>query len=178
MTRVGVVLGGVIAGLIELAKGVGGLPSCGGAGLLVGPLALVGAALAWRQSRGAVAPLLGAGVAAVAVDVLCTPPPPHMLPGIALMVAGAFAWEGPGGSILAWIGLALHVLVGVPFLAVGLVAPWYGVLVMWICWVLLLVVALRLRSRRPWVTLAAPFAAAAVFLGTLWLGGTYLGWTP
>lgn len=78
---------------------------------------------------------------------------------------------------LGWVGLALHAGVGAfPYLVSGLVAPPYGVLFLWALWGALLVVALRLRVRRPAWTPVVPIVAIALWRIVMLLGEAALGW--
>lgn len=79
-------------------------------------------------------------------------------------------------AIVGWAGVALHVVAGIPYLAAGLVAPLWAILVLWLLWAGLLGVALRLRRRRPWVTFFVPPVAVALLLGLIGLGEAVLGW--
>ncbi len=140
-------------------------------------------------------------IGAVLVDWLPVAPPRliHLLPlsvaaGLLLVATpAASTGTGPEGSgatttlagppaagrrwaAIGWVGLALHVAVGVPYLVSGLVAPLYGVLLLWIVWGLLLVVLLRVHAGRPAWALVVPFAALATWYAVLHLGGAALGW--
>jgi hypothetical protein len=79
--------------------------------------------------------------------------------------------------VVAIIGIVAHVAVGYLYLAAGLVAPLYGIVVFWLLWVALLALAIRLLRRHPLWTLAVPFVAAGVLLGGITLGEALLGWT-
>ncbi len=85
--------------------------------------------------------------------------------------------QGPGWAVaLGWLGIALHAAVGYLYLVSGLVAPAYGVVLLWALWTGLLVVALRLRrSHRAWTPLV-PLVALAVWIAVLHAGGALLGW--
>jgi hypothetical protein len=62
-------------------------------------------------------------------------------------------------------------------LPLGLVAPPWAVIALLAAWAALLALAVRQR-RRPLVVLTAPAATAALAAGLLYVGGTFLGWTP
>lgn len=62
------------------------------------------------------------------------------------------------------------------YLASGLAAPLWAIVVLLAFWLLLLVTAIRWFTRRPWVILAMPFVAAAVWWLTLTVGEQTLGW--
>ena len=85
---------------------------------------------------------------------------------------------GPAGRILALVGLVLYVATGVfPYLASGLVAPLWGIALLWVGWLLGLWVTIRLvRRRSPWA-LAMPVAALAFWWLVITLGETFFDWT-
>lgn len=82
-------------------------------------------------------------------------------------------------KVLAGIGIALHLLAGVfPFAASGLIAPLWGVVVLYLWWLALLAVAVRfVRTRRWRLVLAVPFVAVAGWFALMSFGGAVLGWT-
>jgi hypothetical protein len=63
------------------------------------------------------------------------------------------------------------------YLASGLVAPPWAVGVLLALWALMLVLSIRWFRRRPFVVLAMPLVAAAVWLAVIGAGGAWLGWT-
>ncbi|MBW3606626.1 MAG: hypothetical protein KY460_17300 [Actinobacteria bacterium] len=75
-------------------------------------------------------------------------------------------------------GLVLHLLLLVPILPIGLIAPGTGVLVIHGCWLLGLVIAWWLRRSAPGVVLAIPFVTAAGVIAVVWFGTSVLGWEP
>jgi hypothetical protein len=81
-------------------------------------------------------------------------------------------------KVAAWIGLVLHLVVGVfPYLASGLMVPGWGLVVLWVVWAGLLVLAIRLlRMHSPW-TLAVPAIAVAFWFLWLTIGESLFGWT-
>lgn len=85
----------------------------------------------------------------------------------------------PSGWIQAvgWMGLALQVAAGFPYLVSGLIAPHYAVLGLWVLWGALLVLALQLRRRRPLWTPVVPVAAVLLWVAVMSFGGEVLGWT-
>lgn len=185
---------GAVAGLVELGKAlaVAGQPAMRIPAILsglIGVVALAGVALLRARPRVAGLVMAAAGLAAITVDGLSSPPP-RMLPGAALVIAGAIALAPlPAGHdtrpaastwarLGAWVGLALHLVVGFPLIAIGLVAPWWAVTVSWAAWGALLVLALRLRRARPWLVLAVPPATAVLLFSALWLGAHFLSWSP
>lgn len=81
-----------------------------------------------------------------------------------------------------WIGIALHVAVGVlPYAASGLVAPPWAYVVLYALWGALLAVAVRLvradAGRRAAWALLVPVAAVAVWVAVISLGAAALDWT-
>jgi hypothetical protein len=68
-------------------------------------------------------------------------------------------------------------LVGLFLLPLGLVAPPWAVIALLTAWAALLAVAVRQRGR-PLLVFIAPAATAALAAGLLYVGGTFLGWTP
>ena len=82
-------------------------------------------------------------------------------------------------KVFAAAGIVLHLVAGVfPFAASGLIAPLWGVVVLYLWWLALLAVAIRLVRTRRWrLVLAVPFAAVAGWFALMSLGGAVLGWT-
>jgi hypothetical protein len=76
----------------------------------------------------------------------------------------------------AFAGVA-HLVVGYFYLVGGLAIPGQVLLPMWILWIVLAVVLVRLARRRSWWTPAVPLAAAAVFVLVITVGEQVLGWT-
>lgn len=80
--------------------------------------------------------------------------------------------------VAAWLGLVLHVVVGVvPYAGSGLLAPPWGVALLWGSWALLLAAWLLLRRRRPWLAAAVPVLALAWWAAVVTFGDLALGWT-
>jgi hypothetical protein len=91
---------------------------------------------------------------------------------------GAAARPRGAGPVLAWwVGLVAHLVMGVWYAASGLIAPPWAVAALLVIWVLLLIVGLRLRARRPWWMLAVPVLAVAIWVAVVSAGETFLGWT-
>ena len=84
---------------------------------------------------------------------------------------------GTGPTVAWWVGLAAHLLMGIWYAASGLVAPPWAVTVLLAIWVALLIVGLRLRTRRPWWMLAVPVLDVAIWVAVVSAGETFLGWT-
>ncbi|GAB7192087.1 hypothetical protein NUM3379_27960 [Kineococcus sp. NUM-3379] len=154
--------------------------------VLLGALLAAGAA-AWStgRPRRAVALAAAAAVLSLAGDALPTAPP-RLLPLLPLAVALALLSVRPApagvprarGAVVGWAGIVLHVVVGWPYLTSGLVAPGYGVALLWALWGALLVVAVRLLRRRPVWTPVVPAVALGAWFLVLSLGGHFLGWSP
>ena len=86
--------------------------------------------------------------------------------------------RGGDRGLPAWIALALHVAVGFfPYGASGLVAPPWGLVVLFALWALLLVVLVRWRPAKRWLLLVVPVAALAVWFVVVSAGEAFLGWT-
>jgi hypothetical protein len=130
-----------------------------------------------------------AALALYLADLMGLKPPPRILPSLVLVVAAvlvgitprARSADGPlppRDRAMAIAGLALHLLVFVPILPIGLIAPGAGVLTIHGLWLAGLLGAWWLRRSDPALVLAIPFVTAAVIAGVLWYGTTVLGWQP
>ncbi len=88
------------------------------------------------------------------------------------------ASSGSAGRVLALVSLILYLVTGVfPYLASGLVAPLWGIAVLWVGWLVGLWLTIRLfRARSPW-TLAMPVAAVAFWWVVIALGENLFDWT-
>jgi len=122
-------------------------------------------------------------------DLLGLKPPPRILPSLVLVVAAVLIGIAPRARpadrppqsrdrALVIAGLALQLLLFVPILPIGLVAPGAGVLTIHGLWLVGLIVAWWLRRSDPPVVLAVPFVTAALVAGVLWFGTTALDWRP
>ncbi|MET9337079.1 hypothetical protein [Nonomuraea sp. NPDC003804] len=77
----------------------------------------------------------------------------------------------------SWLGLVGHLCTLPFYLASGLVAPLWAILVLLVVWAGLLGVAVRaVRGRSAWGP-AVPVLAVAVWLGAVSAGEAFLGWT-
>ena len=84
----------------------------------------------------------------------------------------------PTGRILALVGVVLYVVTGVfPFAASGLVAPLWGIAVLYGGWLIGLWLTIRLYQRRSAWALAMPVAALAFWWLVVTLGESIFGWT-
>jgi hypothetical protein len=92
--------------------------------------------------------------------------------------SGAEGTPRSSGAIIAWwVGLAAHLVIGIWYAASGLVAPLWAVAVLLAIWVLVLIVGLRLRTRRPWLMLAAPVLDVVIWVAAISAGESFLDWT-
>jgi hypothetical protein len=84
----------------------------------------------------------------------------------------------PSGRVFAWAGLLLYIGTGVfPYLASGLVAPLWGIVVLYVGWLAGLWLTVSLLRRRSGWALAMPVAALAFWLLVITLGESVFGWT-
>ena len=84
-----------------------------------------------------------------------------------------------GRKASPWPFLAMIGMAGCFFLYAvsGLLAPWYGVVVLMLIWVVLFVVACRWWTRHPKRTLLVPLIAVAVWFAVLTAGEVLFDWT-
>ncbi len=82
-----------------------------------------------------------------------------------------------GPSVLAGLAAAAHLVVGFYYLAGGLVVPAPVLYPLWVLWVVLAAVLVRLVLRRSWWPAAVPAVAAVVLVMTVTIGEQVLGWT-
>lgn len=76
-----------------------------------------------------------------------------------------------------WIGLVLFIVTGWLYLASGLVAPMWAVIVLWVVWLGLLGAIIKLWRSHPWLVFAAPLVAFLIWVGAISAGSYFLGWT-
>jgi hypothetical protein len=62
------------------------------------------------------------------------------------------------------------------YVASGLAAPFWAIILLLAFWLALLTTAIRWFTRYPWPILAMPLVAAAVWWVTMTLGESVLGW--
>jgi hypothetical protein len=79
--------------------------------------------------------------------------------------------------VLGFVGIAAHLVVGYFYLAAGLVAPLYGIIILWVLWAALLGLAIWLLRRHPLWILAIPLVAVGILFGVIALGESVLGWS-
>lgn len=78
-----------------------------------------------------------------------------------------------------WPFVAMMGMAGTFFLYAvsGLLAPWYGVVLLLLVWVVLFVVACRWWTAHPKMTLILPVVAVVIWFAVLTLGEALLDWT-
>ena len=78
--------------------------------------------------------------------------------------------------LLLVLAVLLHLAAGTLYLAAGLVAPLWAVLLLWACWLGLLWLLVTLWRHRAVLALLVPPAALGLFFGALTAGEAWLGW--
>lgn len=78
--------------------------------------------------------------------------------------------------VAASVGVVGMLAVAPFYIASGLVAPLWAILLLWLFWLALAVLAVRWFRTRPWVVLVLPLVAAGVWWLTLTLGERLLDW--
>ena len=81
-----------------------------------------------------------------------------------------------GPLVLAGVAALAHLVVGYFYLAGGLVIPGAVLIPLWLIWLALAAVLVRLAIRRSWWTPAVPVAAAVLFVLVLVIGDQVFGW--
>ena len=80
--------------------------------------------------------------------------------------------------VVAVVIAALAQLVtGFYYLASGLMAPFWAIVLLGLWWVVLTLVGVQLVKRRSYLVLLVPVVAAATWFGVMAFGGSVLGWT-
>ncbi len=80
--------------------------------------------------------------------------------------------------VLGVLALVAMLVLAPFFLASGLMAPGWAVVVFSVIWVALFVLGCLWIRRKPLWVIPVPFVAAAIWLGGMSAGGAWLGWTP
>lgn len=76
----------------------------------------------------------------------------------------------------SWLGLVGHLCVLYLYLATGLLAPFWAIILLFFVWLGLLAAAVwAVRARSAW-GLLVPVLALFIWWGTLTAGETFLGW--
>jgi hypothetical protein len=83
-----------------------------------------------------------------------------------------------GPLVLAGLAGLVHLVVGYFYLVGGLVIPGAVLIPLWLFWLALTVVLVRLALRRSWWTPAVPLAAAVVMVLVIVIGDEVLDWRP
>ena len=87
---------------------------------------------------------------------------------------------GLGGAsvrrVVLVVAIALQLVTGVFYVAAGLVAPAWAVLLLWAAWTGLLWVLVRLWRRHAVLALLVPPASLGLFFAALSAGEVWLGW--
>lgn len=154
-------------------------------------LAAAGAATAVRSLRLAALPLAGAVFLELIVLDGYDVAPPRLINAIPLMFALALALvfgrssteRSPARAsrqrnVATIVALALMVPIGFAYLATGLVAPAPDLFGAYALFALLLGGAVWLARRRSWWVVAVPVVSAGIWPVMLWIGETYLDWSP
>lgn len=79
--------------------------------------------------------------------------------------------------MIGWAGVALQLLMGLLYLASGLIVPESWIWVFWLLRVALFVIAVRLQVRRPAFTPLVPVASVVLWWTAVAAGESLLGWT-
>jgi len=105
------------------------------------------------------------GHAAVMTDSPAGPPQP------------AVERRSAGPTAAAVVALLAMVPVGFFYAASGLLVPGPWLFLLWVVFLVLVSVGVRLFRRRSYLVLAVPVVAAALWFGTLSAGEAWFGWT-
>lgn len=88
--------------------------------------------------------------------------------------------HSPGGAgfwIPAGMALALHVGIGLFYVAAGLLAPLWAVVILQVLWLVFTLGWVLLVRRRSWWNLAVPVVSATTWYLVITAGEQLLGWT-
>lgn len=81
--------------------------------------------------------------------------------------------------VVAVVIAALAQLVaGFYYLASGLMAPLWAIVLLGVWWVILTLIGVLLVKRRSYLVLLVPVVAVATWFGVMTFGEAVLGWTP
>lgn len=86
------------------------------------------------------------------------------------MTEGKWRWPGI-------LGIVLYVPSAYLYLAAGLMVPGIGLLVLWACWIVGLVLVVKTARSRPALSLIGLPAAVAFWAGYVSAGSAIFGWT-
>ncbi|MGX5357453.1 hypothetical protein [Kocuria sp. KH4] len=84
----------------------------------------------------------------------------------------------PGFGLAVVLAAAAHLVVGYFYLASGLMAPLWAVVLLLVWWAVLTGAGVRLVRRRSFLVLLVPIVAAVTWVGLMAFGGQVLGWVP
>ena len=91
---------------------------------------------------------------------------------------GSGEQSGTEGGVPKWVALALLVVIGFfPYGASGLVAPLYGLVLLFVVWAALLAVVLRWKPEPRWWLLLVPVVAVAIWFAIITAGELWFDWT-
>ncbi len=82
-----------------------------------------------------------------------------------------------GPLAVATVAGVAHLLIGYIYLVSGLAVPGYALIPLWVWWLVLAGVLIRLAVLRSWWSAVIPFIAAATWVLVVLGGGELLGWT-
>ena len=85
--------------------------------------------------------------------------------------------QSAGPTVAALVALLAMVPVGFFYAASGLLVPGPWLFLLWVVFLALVSVGVRLFRRRSYLVLAVPVVAAVLWFGTLSAGEAWLGWT-
>ncbi|MEV4411999.1 hypothetical protein [Catellatospora sp. NPDC049609] len=80
-------------------------------------------------------------------------------------------------KVVRVLGIVAHLVLLPYYLASGLVAPLWAVILLLAVWAALLFTAIHLWSARPFLVPLVPIAAVAIWFAAISAGETWLGWT-
>ena len=82
------------------------------------------------------------------------------------------------GKWAAWLGFFLHLVIGVfPYSASGLLAPLYGIAIVYVGWFVALFFILKLWNRKPYLVLLIPVIDIVWWIVVMFVGEGIFGWT-
>lgn len=70
-----------------------------------------------------------------------------------------------------------HLAVGYLYLISGLVAPVWALITLWVWWVALSYVGLRLARKKSYLVLLVPVVGIVSWVALMAVGGRFLGWS-
>jgi hypothetical protein len=86
-------------------------------------------------------------------------------------------WRRWVPALVTAVAIGMHLVMGVPYAASGLLAPGWAVALLAVWWLLLGGVLLVLAARRSLFVLAVPVVALLTWVAVVSAGGAWLGWT-